>query len=107
MKRCTRDLPRIELLLSRQAIAAELRRRQSLFRTLFPDIGPHRRELYAKHMEFFRAGAGSKERLFMAANRVGKTIAGAYEATCHLTGLYPDWWEGKRFDKPTDGWACV
>jgi phage terminase large subunit-like protein len=43
--------------------------------------------------------------LFMAANRVGKTVAGAFESACHLTGRYPDWWQGKRFDKPTDGWA--
>ena len=42
----------------------------------------------------------------MAANRVGKTICGGYEAACHLTGLYPDWWEGRRFDEPTDGWAA-
>ncbi len=42
----------------------------------------------------------------MAANRVGKTVAGAYETTCHMTGLYPGWWEGKRFDHPTASWAC-
>lgn len=28
----------------------------------------------------------------------GKTLAGAYEMTLHLTGLYPKWWEGRRFD---------
>ena len=42
----------------------------------------------------------------MAANRVGKTIAGSYESVCHLTGLYPHWWEGRKFDHPTDGWAA-
>jgi hypothetical protein len=42
----------------------------------------------------------------MAANRVGKTVAGAYETTCHLTGRYPDWWQGKRFEHAPDGWAC-
>lgn len=36
----------------------------------------------------------------------GKTICGAYETTCHLTGIYPEWWEGKRFINPTDGWAA-
>jgi phage terminase large subunit-like protein len=52
-------------------------------------------------MEFFAAGATFRERLFMAANRVGKTEgAGGYEMTLHLTGRYPDWWEGRRFDKP-------
>ena len=77
-----------------------------LFVTMFPESGPQRRELYAKHIEFFAAGAQYKERLFMAANRVGKTVAGAFETTCHLTGRYPDWWEGKRFERATDGWAC-
>lgn len=42
----------------------------------------------------------------MAANRVGKTFAGAYEASLHLTGKYPDWWPGRRFNEPTSGWAC-
>ena len=28
------------------------------------------------------------------------------EAAMHATGRYPDWFEGKRFDKPTVGWAC-
>lgn len=23
----------------------------------------------------------------------------------HLTGLYPDWWEGKRWSRPVTGWA--
>lgn len=41
----------------------------------------------------------------MAANRVGKTVVGAYEMTCHLTGEYPDWWVGRRFDSPIDAWA--
>lgn len=42
----------------------------------------------------------------MAANRVGKTVCGAYETTLHLTGDYPDWWVGKRFDHPVDWWAA-
>lgn len=24
----------------------------------------------------------------------------------HLTGQYPEWWDGKRFDKPTRAWAA-
>jgi phage terminase large subunit-like protein len=73
----------------------------------YPDTGPLRRELYAKHLEFFRAGATYRERLFMAGNRVGKTEgAGGYESTLHMTGEYPEWWEGRRFDKPTRGYVC-
>ncbi len=43
----------------------------------------------------------------MAANRVGKTWGvGGYETALHLTGLYPEWWKGRRFDGPIDAWAA-
>lgn len=61
---------------------------------------------YSKHMDFFAKGATHHQRCFMAANRVGKSEAGAYEMACHLTGLYPDWWEGKRFNHAIKAWAC-
>ncbi len=96
----------LSLLLHPQLIEAELQRRRSPLRTLFPDAGLLRRELYPKHLEFFERGQSFKERLFMAANRVGKTVAGAFETTCHLTGLYPHWWQGYRFPKAIDAWAC-
>lgn len=38
-------------------------------------------------------------------HNTGKTTAGAMEAAYHVTGLYPKWWIGHRFDKPTRGWA--
>lgn len=42
----------------------------------------------------------------MAANQVGKTRGvGAPETAYHLTGLYPDDWEGYVFDHPIDAWA--
>lgn len=85
-------------------LSAEDRRR---FYGMFPDTGPLRRELYARHMEFFEAGKWASERLFMAANRVGKTEgAGGYEMTAHLTGRYPSWWPGYRFSGPVNAWAA-
>lgn len=36
----------------------------------------------------------------MAGNQLGKTLAGAAEVAMHLTGDYPDWWEGRRFEHP-------
>lgn len=81
-------------------------RRKSLF-NYYPDTGLLRRELYQKHLAFFRAGSGHRERAAISANRVGKTEGmGGYELTLHLTGLYPDWWEGRRFDEPVDAWAA-
>ncbi len=89
----------------------ELERRQRTNRllTLYPETGPLRRDLYQKHLEFFRLGkdGGVNERAFMAANRVGKTWgAGGFETTLHLTGNYPDWWDGRRFKHPVDWWAA-
>lgn len=84
----------LELLKERQR-----RKNYNRIKELFPDKGPFRRDLYEKHTEFFTAGAYHSERLFMAGNRVGKTEAGGAELTYHLTGDYPHWWEGKRFDR--------
>lgn len=86
----------------------ERRKKRRRIFEMYPDKGPLRRELYAKHLEFFRLGADPNitERAFMAANRVGKTWgAGGYETTLHLTGNYPEWWEGRRFTQPVDWWA--
>jgi len=76
------------------------RKRYNLIKDVFPETGDYRRELYPKHMEFFRAGATHRERLLLAANRVGKTVAGGAELTYHMTGEYPAWWDGYRFDRP-------
>lgn len=58
-----------------------------------------------KHAEWFKAGATYRERYFSGSNRTSKTVSGAFESSLHATGLYPSWWEGKRFDGPTNGWA--
>ena len=65
---------------------------------VFPESGELNRFQYPKQLEFFKAGKKYKIRAMIAANRVGKTYAGGYETALHLTGLYPDWWEGRRFD---------
>ena len=60
---------------------------------------------YPRQMEFHNAGAKYRERLFMAGNQLGKTYSGASETAIHLTGRYPDWWKGRRFDGPVRMWA--
>src|SRR4249919_3986089 len=60
----------------------------------FDPKGPYPIHSLPKHEAFFAAGATYPERLFMAGNRVGKSIAGCYELSCHLTGEYPIWWIG-------------
>lgn len=80
---------------------------QNKIRQMYPDTGPYRRDLYPKHMEFFAAGKSYRERCFMAANRIGKSLgAGGYETALHLTGEYPHWWAGHRFPHEIDAWAA-
>ena len=50
--------------------------------------------------KFFANGGNCDRRGILAANRIGKTVSTCYETAYHLTGQYPDWWQGKRFDKP-------
>lgn len=90
-------------------ILQELRRRTETdkLQQLYPDTGLLRRDLYGKYLETFEAGAIHNERCVLGGNRVGKTIGiGGYETTVHLTGLYPDWWKGKRYTKPILAWAA-
>lgn len=98
-----------ESLIEEIQILEELARRKRLNKlsTYYPDKGPFRRDLYPKHLEFFRAGAVHRERCALAANRVGKTEGmGGYETALHLTGRYPEWWEGRRFREPISAWAA-
>lgn len=75
-------------------------------RFMYPDKGDYPRHAYSRHLEHFSAGREHRERLFLAANRVGKTTAGAYETALHLTGLYPAWWDGWRTPGAVRWWAA-
>jgi phage terminase large subunit-like protein len=67
----------------------------------FKSFKPHPKQKL--HLDL---GLTKRERLLMANNRGGKTETGAFEAACHLTGEYPDDWQGRRFEQPTMGWIC-
>lgn len=88
----------LELQREFQELSAELIRRHE--RTKL-----ERYEPYPKQREFHRVGKKYRERLLMAGNQLGKTFAGAAEAAFHLTGHYPEWWEGLRFDSPVRMWC--
>jgi phage terminase large subunit-like protein len=61
---------------------------------------------YPQHCEFWEKGKDHIQRMFRAGNRIGKTLAGALEVMYHVTGLYPEFWSGKRFTTCNDWW-CV
>jgi phage terminase large subunit-like protein len=63
---------------------------------------------YPKQKEFMAYGAQYPERMLTAGNQTGKSYAGGYETARHLTGVYPEWWQGLRFDQnkgPCDVWV--
>ncbi len=79
-------------------IAKELRKRERFNKIDFYDPYPYQQE-------FHETGVGNNQRLLMAANRIGKSYCGAAEMAYHLTGLYPKWWKGRRFNRPITAWA--
>lgn len=86
--------------------AESLFRKYNLQETVYQP-GPFSVERYAKHKEMFDAGLKFRHRCFMGGNGTGKTYGlGGYETMLHLTGLYPFWWAGLRFDHPIDARAC-
>jgi phage terminase large subunit-like protein len=106
-------LAQLEEMEPRKALAAilqELKRRTSSGNLdgLYPDTGPLSRQNYTKHIAMLAAGKEHNERVCLGGNRTGKTSSiGGYETALHLTGLYPDWWEGWRADKgPILVWAA-
>ncbi len=70
------------------------------FYDMYPETGPYSRDKYKKQLSFFEQGKFFTERALMGGNQVGKTTTGGYEVSNHLTGDYPSWWTGKRFDGP-------
>jgi phage terminase large subunit-like protein len=62
-------------------------------------------EFYEPQMRFFAEGATHHQRLLRGGNQVGKSFACAFEVSLHMTGAYPRWWKGRRFEKPTRGWV--
>lgn len=51
--------------------------------------------------EFLASSCSTKS--FFGSNRSGKSTAGIYEWCVHVTGEYPSWWKGKRYDRPVRG----
>ena len=93
------SLPPLALKLEMAGLLAEKQRRRS--RNQLLSYRP-----YTKQAEFHAAGRTHRERLFMAGNQLGKTIAGGSEWAMHLTQRYPDWWTGKVFAGPVRMWAA-
>lgn len=77
----------------------------NLIDSIFPETGPFSRDKYHKAMEYFKAGATHRFRVLGGGNGSGKSFDGSYELSLHMTGDYPDWWEGHRFKKAIKVWV--
>ena len=80
--------------------------RENFIDTLFPDTGKLSRDAYKHHMPFFMAGKTHWIRLILASNQTGKSLDSSYELSCHLTGIYPKWWNGKVLTRARN-WLIV
>lgn len=82
--------------------------------TVADDMAYHQLKYFRpfEHQRKFFATV-SDRRGILAANRIGKTVSTCFETAMHLTGQYPEWWSGKRFNKPVtvmvagEGWSQV
>ncbi|AUV61815.1 terminase [Pseudomonas phage Bjorn] len=81
------------------AVMQELKERQKFWK--MKTFSP-----YGWQKEFITASSNCFQLLAMTGNRCGKTYTGGYIMACHLTGLYPDWWDGRRYDRPVEAWAA-
>jgi phage terminase large subunit-like protein len=61
---------------------------------------------YGWQQKLANSSADNNQMLAMCGNRTGKSYTGSRVVAAHLTGRYPDWWEGHRFTKPIQVWAA-
>jgi phage terminase large subunit-like protein len=62
-------------------------------------------QFYEPQLRFFIEGGRRHQRLIRGGNQVGKSFACAFEFALHMTGQYPQWWRGRRFNKPIRAWV--
>jgi phage terminase large subunit-like protein len=68
------------------------------------DPYPFQREFHYVHG--FKTTEPAQQRALICANQIGKTTCAAAEVAHHATGIYPENWDGPRFDRPVV-WLCA
>lgn len=62
---------------------------------------------YPWQVEFFNASKDYKQRYLRAGNRCGKSYSEAHEFAMHITGRYPEWYEGERISNSGHYYWCM
>lgn len=60
---------------------------------------------YPFQSEWIQASNHYRQRYLSAANRIGKTYGACMELAYHITGLYPEWWNGRKLEDTGKYWA--
>lgn len=81
------------------ALLEELRDRERFWK--LQTVSP-----YGWQLDYCNAFGENKQLLAMTGNRCGKTYIGSTIMAMHATGLYPEWYEGYRFNRPIKAWAA-
>jgi len=61
---------------------------------------PYPYQLKFHNAKGWRTDKPAQVKALIAANQIGKTLSVCAEDAMHITGLYPIWWEGHRFNRP-------
>lgn len=80
------------------ALLGELLRRET--RHTLENYHPYAFQKAWHNAKGYGTDSPAKQKALMCANQIGKSFCGCCEDAIHATGLYPDWWEGSRFDRP-------
>lgn len=73
----------------------------------FPDTGPYARSNYPVQMEFIRRSKDHHIMGLLGATGSGKSTFGAWFTYLHLSGKYPHWYNGHRYNQgPLNGWMA-
>lgn len=86
-----------------EAIDNKYRYRQ--FDLYFPDTGEYSRDKYKKHMEVIKRYESADTVGFVGGNGTGKSLLGTYMTYVHLSGKYPAWWPGHKYNRPISAWV--
>lgn len=62
---------------------------------------------YPRQLEFINATRLHREVGLFAGTQLGKSECAAFMTACNLTGLYPKFWDGIRYDHAIDGWSVA
>jgi hypothetical protein len=73
----------------------------------YPSTGRYSRDKYPHHLEAFEMTATYRTICGTGGNRSGKSFWLDFLIAVVATGLYPDWWKGRRYDRPLKIWVIA